>query len=468
MLRKTKIIATLGPATDSLEVLRELIAKGANIMRLNMSHARHDWCQEVAGNIRQAALDVDQDVSVLMDLRGPSIRTGDVATPIILKPGDKFEFTLGDATAQIEKSVSVNYPGLGQDLREGMTMMVDNGVIHMRVQAITWDRVVCEVLTQGTMTSRRHINLPGVKVNLPALTNKDLKDIDLGVAIGADFFALSFAREAAHVRTLKNLLQEKNSPARVVAKVEDQEGMRNIDGIIEASDAVMVARGDLGVEVEFQELPIIQRNIVKKCIEAQRKVIVATHMLESMIESPRPTRAEVTDVANAVFEEADAIMLSGETSVGAYPVKCIEVFDKIARRIEQEPGFDFSNNAVLRTEKHKIVQSAIVLANSLDGAKILVFTKRGVMAHYTAHLRPRDAHIFAICPTMEVVRALHLSRAVYPICMDFPNDDPHRAIEMATNELRKRRLVSEGDPLIILSDVLQGEFVLDAVLLQKA
>ncbi len=468
MLRKTKIICTLGPATDSPEKLRELITAGANIFRLNMSHAQHDWCRQVVVDIRAAAEDVGCDVSVLMDLRGPSIRTGEVENPIDLTPGDKFEFTLGDATAREEKSVTVNYPGLGGDLEVGNTVLVDNGVIHMRVLAIDSERILCEVLTEGCMGSRRRINLPGVRVNLPALTEKDLADIEVGVDIGADFIALSFARDAEHVHQLKELLHRKQFPARVVAKIEDQEAVKHLDEIIVASDAVMVARGDLGVEVAYEDLPRIQRETVKKCINLTRKVIVATHMLESMVENPMPTRAEVTDVANAVFEQADAIMLSGETSIGNYPIKCVEAFDRIACRIEEEEGLRFAEDTPLPTEKHKIVKSAVVLANSIPEAKIVVFTKHGVMAHYIAHYRPRYAQIFAFSPNLDVVRSLHMSRAVHPMLMNFPNDDPHTAMESATAELRKRNLVDEGDPLIVLSDVLQGEFVVDAVLLKRA
>ena len=467
-MRKTKIICTLGPATDSVEMLVALIDAGANIFRLNMSHGAHPWCRTVVERVREAAIQAGRDVSVLMDLRGPSIRTGDLKEPIELKKGDTFEFLLGDAKPKHDFSVGTNYDGLGEDLRVGATVLVDNGILHMHVKSIDSERIVCEVLTEGTMTSRRHINLPGIKVNLPPLTNKDLKDIDLAVEIGADFVALSFARDAEHIRTLKEMLQERNSPARVVAKIEDQEAIKHLDEIIVASVAVMVARGDLGVEVQFEELPIIQRRIIKKCVQLGRKVIVATHMLESMIENPVPTRAEVTDVSNAVFEQADAVMLSGETSVGHYPVRCVEVLDKIARRVEQEPGIGFAEGSELRTEKHKIVKAAIVLANSLHDAKIIVFTKRGVLAHYAAHLRPENAPIFAFAPSMDVCRSLNMSRAVTPFQMDFSSNDPNATIEAAIEALRARKLVEEGDPLIILSDVLQGEFNLDSVLLKHA
>jgi len=337
----------------------------------------------------------------------------------------------------------------------------------MKVLTIDHERVVCEVLTSGTMGSRRHINLPGVRVNLPSLTDKDHADIDLAVAIGADFVALSFVRDAEHVIQLKEILAQKGSKAQVVSKIEDQEAIRHLDGIITASDAIMVARGDLGIEVQFEELPIIQRDIVRKCVRLGRKVIVATHMLESMIANPVPTRAEVTDVANAVFEQADAIMLSGETSVGAYPVRCVEVLDKIARRVEQEPNAGFAAHALLETEKQKIVKSAIVLANSLDDAMIVVFTKHGVMAHFASQLRPERAPIFAFCADLDVCRSLNLSRAVTSVLMDFPSDAPNETIARAIAHLREQTHVAPGTPLVIISDVLQGEFAVDAVLLKK-
>jgi pyruvate kinase len=228
-LRKTKIVATLGPATESPEVLRDLIRAGANIFRLNMSHAKHEWVRQIVADIREAAIAEKNDVSILMDLTGPSIRTGDVPAPLELKSGDHIEITIGDAPAELPLSVGVNYPGLGGDLEVGKTILVDNGVIHFNVIEIRPDRVICEVLTDGTMGSRRHINLPGTKVSLPPLTEKDKTDLALGVDVGADFFAMSFARDAEHVRLLKSILKEKGSKARVISKIEDQEAIKNLE-----------------------------------------------------------------------------------------------------------------------------------------------------------------------------------------------------------------------------------------------
>ena len=466
-MRKTKILCTVGPATESVQTLQALIEAGTNIFRLNMSHARHDWCAEVVRRIRQASDQVQCDVAVLVDLQGPSIRTGPVDGAFDLKIGDRVEFTMGGAEAKIPFSTSVNYDGLGGDLKVGDRMQVDNGVLHMTVTAIDPERVTCEVLTSGEMGSRRHINLPGIRVNLPPLTEKDYADLDMAVSVGADFVAMSFVRDAAHVHLLKTMLKERSSLARVVAKIEDQQAVANIDEIIEASDAVMVARGDLGIEVRLEELPIVQRRIVKKCVHMGRKVIVATHMLESMTENPVPTRAEVTDVANAAYEEADAVMLSGETSVGKYPVRCVEVLDKICRRVEESGGVGYAEYSPLKTEKHKIVKSAVVLANSMPDAQIVVFTKHGVMAHYTAHLRPKHASIFAFSPALDVCRSLTMSRAVFPTQLDFETENPEPAIDAAVRLLKAKSFVRDGDPLILISDVLHGEFKWDSIILKR-
>src|SRR5579885_678273 len=298
-VRKTKIIATLGPATDSEEMIGKLIDGGVNIFRLNMSHAPHDWVRRVVADIRAASAARQRFTGIMMDTQGPAIRTGDLRVPLDLQPGQKFILTVRGERDLEEHSVDVNYENFVNDISVGDVVLIDNGAIEMKVLAKTGNKVECEVLTEGTLGSRRHINLPGVKVSLPALTAKDLKDVRLGLELGVDFIALSFVREARDLMQLRELFDGAPSPPLVVAKIEDPE-------------AVMVARGDLGIEIPYEELPIVQRRIVKTCLRLGKPVIVATHMLESMIESPMPTRAEVTDVANAVYEEADAIMLSGE------------------------------------------------------------------------------------------------------------------------------------------------------------
>ena len=466
-LRKTKIISTLGPATDSPEKIRELVEAGVDIFRLNMSHASHDWTQDVVGRIRDINEELDSSVATLVDLQGPSIRTGDVDGKLELKKGDIVEFRNADSVATTEISVTTNYDGLYEDVSVDDVMLVDNGEIHFRVDRIDTGSVICEVLTAGSMGSRRHINLPGIRVNLPPLTEKDLADIEVAAELNVDFVAISFVRDAEHVEILREKLRERDCPARIVSKIEDQEAVKHLSSIITASDAIMVARGDLGIEVHIEELPVIQRTILKECARIGRKVIVATHMLESMIENPVPTRAEVTDVANAVYEQADAVMLSGETSVGKYPVKCVETLDRIARRMEKEPGAGFCENIELDTEKKRTVKAAVGLANSLEGSHMILFTARGVLANFAAHQRPIHSTIFAFTPDPVVVRALRMNRSVISYPIEF-HDEPEKIIREAIDSLKAKGQIEAGAPVVILSDVLNREFDTEAILLRKA
>jgi pyruvate kinase len=465
--RKTKIISTLGPATQSPEMIRQLIEAGTNVFRLNMSHASHQWCREIIGHIREQSNVTGISVATLIDLQGPSIRTGDVDGKVDLKKGNTVEFRNASLEPKSPISVTTNYDGLHEDVSVGDVMLVDNGEIHFRVNRIDDGRLTCGVLTNGQMGSRRHINLPGIRVNLPALTKKDLMDIEVAAEQQVDYVAISFVRDSEHVRLLREKLDELDSNARIISKIEDQEAIKHLSEIIKESDAVMVARGDLGIEVHIEELPVIQRAIVKESARIGRKVIVATHMLESMIENPVPTRAEVTDVANAIFEQADAVMVSGETSVGRYPVKCIEILDRIARRMEREPGAGFSEDIELRTEKQHTVKSAVDLANSLKDAHLIIFTARGVLANYAAHQRPTRSNIYAFSPDEVVVRALNLNRAVFSYPMQF-NKDPEKSIRHAIDLLRKKDQIEAGDSVVILSDVLNQDFDTEAILLRKA
>ncbi len=469
-MRKTKILCTLGPATESAEVITRLIAKGADIFRLNMSHASHDWVRMVYGRAREAAAGAGREIAVLMDLTGPSIRTGDVEQPWQLKVGDEVEFRCTpDFQPTTTYSCTVNYPELGKDLKPGDVIFIDGGMIQVKTHTVTQKHVIGTVLTQGEMKSRRHINLPGVDVRLPPLTKKDYADLDLGVELGVDYFALSFAREPGHIQHLNLLLEQKGSKARVIAKIENQQALKNIDTLVEASGGIMIARGDLGSECPIEDLPLIQRQIVERCSFHGRKVIVATQMLESMIENPVPTRAEVTDIFNAVIEQVDCVMLSGETSVGRYPDRCVEVLDSVIRRIEQKyPSGRFASDAPLKTKKHKTVKAAILLANSIPGSKLLVFTLRGVMAHLLAHQRPEFAPIFAFTPKLHVSRALVTARGVQPYVLPFEEGSPEKAIRDAVDLLHRHSLIRPGDPLVILSDALYDGVNVDAILLREA
>lgn len=464
-VRKTKIICTLGPASEKVATLRELIAAGADVFRLNMSHAEHDWVRQIVPRIRKLAAEADRAVGILLDTQGPAIRTGDLKHDLQLQAGDILEFTVRGAKSEERYSVDVNYQGLVDDIRVGDTVLVDNGMIRLLVLEKRKNRLRCKVLTPGTLGSRRHINLPGVRVNLPPLTKKDIADVHLGIELGVDFVALSFVREESDIEELRRLLRRKKSHALIVAKIEDQAAVESIEKIIKGADVVMVARGDLGIECPMEELPIIQRRIVKLSIRLGRPVIVATHMLESMISDPLPTRAEITDVANAVFEQADALMLSGETTIGRYPVECVRVMDRVARRIERSGGAGYAQSAILEDIRQKTVASAVVLANSVARAKIIVFTRHGTMARNASNLRPEHATIYAFTPSDEVKRQLTMSWGVCPLRLDF-EEDPSGTIEGAERYLSREKLTTAGDQLVIITDIRDSKSRVDSVQLR--
>jgi pyruvate kinase len=337
----------------------------------------------------------------------------------------------------------------------------------MRIDRVADDRIICDVRTPGSMGSRRHINLPGVRLNLPALTEKDHKDLALAVDCGADYIAGSFVRDAAHVHELREAMKALEGEAQIVAKIEDQEAIKNIDAIIEVSDVIMIARGDLGIEVDFEDLPILQRRIVKRCHEIGTRVIVATQLLESMIINPTPTRAEVTDVMNAAYEEADSLMLSGETSVGRYPERCVEAIVRIASRIERSGGHGFGQNVILVDERQKTARAAVTLADSLVDARLVVLTRRGVLANHVAMMRPRTAAFFAFTPKERVCRQLSLTRGIRAFQMPFCSNI-EETVQRATEQLRDAGLVRTGTPIVIVSDILSDHFAANSILLHHA
>lgn len=467
MSRKTKIICTLGPATEGEEMIGKLIDGGTNVFRLNMSHAKHEWAADLVTKIRRQADQRSAHIAVLFDLTGPSIRTGDLPQPILLVEGDVVEFRKTGTGASVEKSTTVNYDGLMGDVAVGNTLVVDNGTLLMRIDAVKEDRILCHVKTPGSMGSRRHINLPGVRLNLPALTDKDHKDLALAVECGADYIAGSFVRDAAHVRELRDAMKALEGDAQIVAKIEDQEAVRNIDAIIGEADVIMIARGDLGTEVEFEELPLLQRRIIKRCHELGTRVIVATHLLESMISNPTPTRAEVTDVMNAAYEEADALMLSGETSVGRYPERCVNALVRITSRIERTGGQGFGQIMLLRDERQKTARAAVTLVDSLPDSRLVVLTRRGVLANQVAMLRPRTSGFYAVTPKQSVCRQLALTRSVRAIQLEF-SSNIEETIRRVTAELLKENLVRPGTPIVIVSDILSDHFAANSILLHHA
>lgn len=463
--RRTKIIATLGPATDSPEMIENLIKTGVNVFRLNMSHATHDQVRDLVKIIRKASHDLMTRVAIMMDTQGPEIRTGNLKEAFDLEEGATIALTVRGEKSAEEYSVDVNYDQMVDDIRVGDVVMIDNGVIELKVLQKKRNQLLCEVLTAGTMGSRRHVNLPGVRVNLPALTAKDKVDVQLGIEVGVDWFAMSFVREPEDVIRLKAILDYHEAPQRVIAKLEDQEGVRNLDKIIEVSDGVMVARGDLGIECPYEELPIIQRRIVKHCAQQGKPVIVATHMLESMIQNPSPTRAEITDTANAVFEQADAIMLSGESSVGRYPLKCVELMDRIARRTEQSGGADYHANTQVRNTYAQLVKSAVVLAESCNADALIVFTSTGVIAQSAAAQRTLAVPIYAFSSDENLLNQLPMYWGINPSFLEAGND-PEQNVSRAIEKLRERDLLREGQTVVAVTEVqINGKFV-DTILME--
>jgi pyruvate kinase len=462
-MRKTKIVATIGPATENPEIIGKLIDAGMNVARLNMSHSSHEWVRRTVTHIREAATKRGVAVAIMMDTQGPAIRTGDLPNALDLTPGQKFTLTVRGETSEELHSVDVNYENFVNDITVGDVVLVDNGTIRMKVLAKSGNKVDCEVLTEGKLGSRRHINLPGVKVSLPALTAKDFADVELGLNVGIDLVALSFVREAKDIQQLRAFIERSANKPLIIAKIEDQQAVQNLTEIINEADAVMVARGDLGIEMPYEELPIIQRKVVKICLRVGKPVIVATHMLESMIENPMPTRAEISDVANAVFEQADAIMLSGETTVGKYPLQCIEVLNRIAQRIERSGGAGFQERAELTNPRQKLAKSAVVMADELRADAILVFTIKGNMPRYTAWMRPRYSPVYALCPTERLANALVLNWSLRPVVIPFDPDTREKTIQSALARLLELGHIRRGNTVVIVSSIPAGETTVDAV-----
>jgi len=469
--RKTKIIFTVGPATQDEATLERLIHAGVDICRINMAHADHAWTREIIQRVRKVCKNVGRHIAIMMDVKGPEIRTGDVPETFELEKGETFDFTFGQGIGGVGEDgirrVDINYPGFSKDIKVGDTVLVDSGLMRLLVLEIAHDkRVRCEVIIPGPLGNRRHINLPGVRVNLPALTKKDQGDVDVGIEQGIEFFALSFVREPDDLDIFHRYLTDKGSTAKVIAKIEDQQAIRNLEDIIKASDGLMVARGDLGVECPFEDLPLIQSRAINTCIQNTTPVIVATHMLESMIDSPIPTRAEVTDIANAIREEADCVMLSGETTVGKYPVECVETINRIANRMEAEDGPVLREDLVLKLPKSKMLRSAAYLASELDDAAIVVFTRRGLLPQKLSSLRAK-VPVYAFTDNEDTFGQILIMRGIEPFFLEFDDENPERTIQNAFKALKERNWAKPGAPMVVITNVIAGEKIVDTIQMRE-
>ena len=453
-MRQTKIICTIGPATDSIDMLEKLANAGMNVARLNMSHGDHESHANIIQSIHKLNKKLNHPIAIMLYTQGPEIRTGDMVNDLHLEEGDTISIVARGAEDVESSSIHINYDDLINDVDVGDTITVDNGLINLEVLNKQERVLQVKVIDGGLLKSKRHVNLPGIRVNLPAITDKDRRDIAFGMEQGVDFIALSFVRQADDIHELRELLGDKAEQIKVIAKLEDQEAITNMVDIIAVADGIMVARGDLGVEVPLEVLPRIQRRIIRTCAQMGTRVIVATHMLESMIENPIPTRAEVTDVANAVYEEADAIMLSGETTVGKYPVKCVEILDRIARSTESSRGLRFTDNLALEDDKQQIAKAAVDLATSISAKAIIVPTRRGRMANRITNCHP-ESIICAFTNNSSTRRQLVINRNVLSYQIEI-GDDSEQTLAAAAAIMVKRDEFSPDDQVVVISDALAG------------
>jgi len=446
-VRRTKIVATIGPASSSPEGIAALIAAGMDGARLNMSHGSHDDHRTVAERVREAEAASGRPIALIADLQGPKLRVGDLPEPIMLVR-DSSVVIAGEDAAR-DDDIPVSPAVLGSVLRVGNEVLIDDGHIKLRVDAVERGRARCTVIVAGLVSSHKGVNLPGVPLPIPSITRKDLEDLEFGLELGVDFVALSFVRSASDVRALRTLIEARDSTARVIAKIEKAEAIAALDEILAESDAVMVARGDLGVEIGTADVPLLQKRIIIRALERGRPVITATQMLESMIHQTEPTRAEASDVANAILDGTSAIMLSGETAVGEYPVEAIEVMNRIACAVEPSLNYrhEIPHAADAPTIGQAMSNAACDIAEALEATAILVPTFTGGTASGVARLRPRRP-IIAITHQAHSLRHMALEWGVTPLEIA-ETDDVEDLWNRALGAARASGIISAGDRVVI-------------------
>ncbi|MFD1422652.1 pyruvate kinase [Laceyella tengchongensis] len=459
MLRKTKIVCTIGPASEDVATLKKLIANGMNVARLNFSHGSYEEHGKRIENIRQAAAELGQTVAILLDTKGPEIRTGELKDPSVeLIAGEQIILT----TEQIEgdaKRISISYAGLAADVHPGSIILIDDGLIGLRVESVEGTEITCTILNGGTLKSRKGVNVPGVKINLPGITEKDAADIRFGIEQKVDFIAASFVRKPQDVLEIREILEEHGADIQIISKIENQEGIDNLDGILEVSDGLMVARGDLGVEIPVEEVPVVQKEAIRKCNQLGKPVITATQMLDSMQRNPRPTRAEASDVANAILDGTDAIMLSGETAAGKYPVEAVSTMARIAVRTEAtlryEENFKQKMREIDYTITESLSQAVVHTAQMLNCAAVLTPTESGFTARMVSKYRPQ-APIVAITRNPDVARKLALVWGVYPLLGTRANTTDEMFHSTIATAL-EHGFVNQGDLVVITAGVPVGK-----------
>jgi pyruvate kinase len=445
--RRTKIVATLGPATSSDQQLAALVDAGMDAARLNFSHGKHDEHRDLARRVREAVSRNGRRLALIADLQGPKLRVGELTAPISLAPHE--EITVVAEEAARNGDLPISPAAIGEVLAQGHGVLIEDGRIRLRVLSVVEGRARCEVVSGGLVRSHKGVNVPGVPVPIPSLTRKDVDDLELALELGADYVALSFVRSAADVRDLRQMIAQAGSPARVIAKIEKAEAVDALDDVLEETDAVMVARGDLGVEIGPASVPLLQKRIIVRALERGKPVITATQMLESMIHANEPTRAEASDVANAILDGTSAVMLSGETAVGEYPIESVAYMDRIARVVEPSIGYrhQFPERGIDPTVGQAMSNATCDLAETLGARAIVVPTSTGRTASRVARLRPHQP-IIAITPSRTAVSQLALEWGVWPVYVpECANVEElwSRSLDAA----RESGIVDEGDLVVI-------------------
>jgi len=458
-MRKTKIVCTIGPASESLENTKKLILAGMNVARLNFSHGDFEEHGNRIKNIRQACRELGKTVAILLDTKGPEIRLGNLAEePIELVAGEFVTLTTENILGDRHR-IPVTYSDLPRDVKAGDTILLDDGLIGLKVVEIQGTEIKCEIQNSGPIKSKKGVNVPGVAISLPGITEKDANDILFGIEQGIDFIAASFVRRASDVLEIRELLERHNaSHIQIIAKIENRQGVDNLDEILEVADGLMVARGDLGVEIPVEEVPLVQKMMIEKCNRAGKPVITATQMLDSMQRNPRPTRAEASDVANAIFDGTDAIMLSGETAAGKYPVESVMTMARIAERaeaaLEYREIFLRQASAQQTTVTEAISQAVANSALDLDADAIITSTESGYTARMVSKYRPK-APIIAVTPVEHVMRSLQLVWGVIPV-LGKPAKTTDEMFDIAVNGAVESGLVKLGDTVVITAGVPVG------------
>lgn len=467
-MRKTKIICTIGPASKEENILRELITGGMDVARINTSHSDSEEVMEIVKKIRRVSREFKRNTAIILDLQGPKIRVGDLKNKIRLERKQKVVFTVANnydsSHSGINNIIKVTYDKFIEDIKKGSRIYIDDGLIECKVLDINIPKksAVCEVITGGLLSSNKGINLPGVHISVDSVTKKDLEFLNLGLKLEVDFIAQSFVRNSYDIEEIKRVISDKKSHAMVIAKIEKHEAVENFDSILNSADAVMVARGDLGIEMNAEEIPHIQKRIIKKANVAGKPVITATQMLDSMMRNPRPTRAEVSDVANAIIDGSDSVMLSGETAVGKYPLESLKMMVKIINKTEASLDYDaiLRNDVILR-KKLRITQDTITeaisfasreISNMLNAKAIISSTESGHTARQVSKNRPRSM-IIGVSPNQWVVRQLMISWGVVPVKMKFTKNID-MMIDESINVSKKLKYINTGDRVVITAGVL--------------